>query len=255
MSATKSKSAPIKRWILIGLAITLAGLLVWGISWATYARPPLPEAEAALTSDSMVEVTQDPWLTFTPSGEIKTGLIFYPGGRIDPRGYSNMMRTIAEKGFLVVVPSMPINMAIFDTNAAEEIISYFSGIENWAIAGHSVGGVSAAMFISKNPGQIDGLAFWAAFPAGNSDLSQSDIPIYMIYGEVDPAADRTAVRDRVELLPTDTVYVEIEGGDHHQFGNYLIKPEEHLALIPREDQQQQIINSTLELLAGISAGE
>ena len=155
MTNNNSKSNPIKRWILITLSIILIGGLAWGISWATYARPPLPEALAALESDDLVSVTEEPWLTFTPTGEIQAGLIYYPGGRIDPRGYSNMMRAIAEEGFLVVVPSMPINMAIFNTNAADKIITHFSEVKNWAIAGHSVGGVAAAMFTSRNPDLID----------------------------------------------------------------------------------------------------
>jgi hypothetical protein len=249
---TEKKPASTKRWILIALTVILAGLLIWGISWATYARPPLPEALAALENNELVEVALEPWLTFTPTGDIKAGLIFYPGGRIDPRGYASLMSAIAREGYLVVVPSMPINMAIFDTNAADEIISHFPGIDSWGISGHSVGGVAAAMFTSQNPGLIDGLAIWAAFPAGNSDLSLTDIPIYVIYGEVDPAANRESVQERMELLPADTIYVEIEGGDHHQFGTYLIDPEDHLALTSQQDQQEQIIRATLDMLAEIS---
>ena len=118
MQNNNSKFTAMKRLILITLAIILVGAIIWGISWATYARPPLPEALAALESSDLVEVSLDPWLTFTPTGEVTTGLIFYPGGRIDPRGYANMMHCIAEEGYLVIVPSMPINMAIFDTNKA-----------------------------------------------------------------------------------------------------------------------------------------
>ncbi len=252
MSHNNFKFSPIKRWILIALAIILAGLLIWGVSWATYARPPLPEALVALESNDLVKVELEPWLTFSPTGDIKAGLIFYPGGRIDPRGYATLMRAIAGEGYLVVVPSMPINMAIFDTNAADEIISHYLGIDSWGIAGHSVGGVAAAMFAFQNPELIDGLAIWAAFPAGNSDLSLAEIPIYIIYGEVDPAANSESVQERASLLPKDTVYVEIEGGDHHQFGTYLIDPEDHLALTSQQDQQEQIIQATLNMLTEIS---
>ena len=101
------------------------------------------------------------------------------------------MRTIAEEGYLVVVPSMPINMAIFDTNAAEEIITHFPGVENWVIAGHSVGGTSAAIYTAKNPDKIDGLAIWASYPANSADLSKMDLPVYLIYGELDEGVDRS----------------------------------------------------------------
>ncbi len=252
MSTNNSKSNPIKRWILIALAVILAGTLIWGISWATYSRPPLPEALTALESDDLVKISQDPWLTFTPSGDIKAGLIFYPGGRIDPRGYAPLLREIASEGYLVVVPSMPINMAIFDTNAADEIIDHFSKIKNWGIAGHSVGGTSAAIYTANNPGKIAGLAIWASYPPDSIDFAEADIPIYSIYGELDPRVNRQSVADRKYLLPSSSVYVEISGGDHHQFGSYLTEPEEDLATIPRAVQQEQIIEGTLDMLAEIS---
>lgn len=253
MSEKKSNSSTFKRWALIALAIMLTGLLIWGISWATYARPPLPEAEAALESDGLVEVTDERWLVFDPAGgDEQTGLIFYPGGRIDPRGYSNMMREIAEEGYLVVVPSMPINMAIFDTNAAEEIINHFSGVENWVIAGHSVGGTSAAIYTSNNPDMIDGLAIWASYPANSADLSERDLPVTMIYGELDEGVDRPVVEEKKVLLPPDTVYLEIPGGDHHQFGTYFVDPGVDRSTTPREVQQNLIVQGTLDLLNKVS---
>ena len=252
MTKNKSKTSSTKRWILLVLAVVLAGPLVWGISWATYARPPLPEALAVLKSDHLVSVTEEPWLTFTPRGEIQTGLIFYPGGRIDPRGYSNMLRSIAEEGYLVVVPSMPINMAIFDTNAAEDIIIYYPDVEYWAIAGHSVGGTSAAMYTAKNPDKIDGLAIWASYPANSSDLSEVNLPVYLIYGELDEGVDRLVIEEKKELLPPDTVYLEIQGGDHHQFGTYLTEPGDDRSTTSRNDQQDIIIQGTLDLLKTIS---
>lgn len=241
-----------RRWIRITLVVILVALLGWGIQWATYARPPLGDALAALGSDNKIQVESEPWLIFTPlETQPRTGLIFYPGGRIDPRGYATLLRPIAEQGYLVVVPSMPINMAIFNASAAEGIINHFNGIESWAIAGHSVGGVAAAIFTFKNPDQIDGLAIWASYPADNSDLSGAMIPVYSIFGELDPRANPAAVAERKHLLPPDTVYINIPGGGHHQFGSYLIKPEEQQAAISAEDQHQQIIQATLELLSQI----
>jgi hypothetical protein len=74
---------PSKRQIWrIGLLVLVAAIAFWGVRWATYARPPLPEAAAALESDASVTVTRQPWLTFAPADSTPgTGLIFYPGGR------------------------------------------------------------------------------------------------------------------------------------------------------------------------------
>ncbi|MBT3313120.1 MAG: alpha/beta hydrolase [Anaerolineae bacterium] len=231
------------------ILLVFAAALVWLVDWTTYARPPLPEAEAALISDENVEVTHKPWLTFTLSGvDVESGFIFYPGGRINPKSYAPLLKPIAAEGYLVVVPEMPINMAIFDVDAADEIMAQYPEIKHWVIGGHSVGGVSAAMYTAESPEQIDGLAIWAAYPADNSDISALDIPVLSIYGGREEGVTDESVGERKHLLPADTEYIKIEGGDHHQFGSYKIKPEEHLATVERSVQQAQIIEAMLDLL-------
>ena len=241
------------KWFLVIVLILVVGALVGGIRWATYARPPLPEAVEALQSDELVTVSMEPWLTFTPAQVLTdTGFIFYPGGRVDPKGYAALMRAIAEAGYLVVVPEMPINMAAFDVNAADEIIEYYPEIDHWVISGHSVGGAMAAQYTYKYPDVINGLAIWASYPPDNADISDLAIPVILIYGSRELKANDSGVGQRKHLLPEDTLYIRIEGGDHHQFGSYVIKPEEHLATISRTSQQQQIVQATLDLLATIA---
>jgi pimeloyl-ACP methyl ester carboxylesterase len=248
-----SKGITSKKKIFWGfIIIVLAGALIWGVQWATYARPPLPEALEALVSDAIVEITQDPWLTFSPVKDPSSiGLVFYPGGRVDPRAYAPLLRAIAAEGYLVVVPEMPINMAVFNPNVADKIISYHPEIEHWVISGHSVGGTMAVQYTYKNPDIIKGLAIWASYPANGSDISDSGIPVLSIYGSREITVTDISVGERAHLLPEDTQYVRIEGGDHHQFGSYLIDPEDHLATISRESQQQQIIEATLGLLSRV----
>jgi dienelactone hydrolase len=234
---------------MLVFVIVIFSALVWGIQWATYARPPLPEAIEALESDNLVDVTQNPWLTFSPTENAPTtGFIFYPGGRVDPRGYASLMRTIAAKGYLVVIPEMPVNMAVFNPNIAGEIIAYYPNINHWVIGGHSVGGTMAAQYTDKYPESIAGLAIWASYPADSTDISDLDIPVVSIYGSRELRVNDTSVGERKHLLPEDTLYIRIEGGDHHQFGSYEINPEEHLATTSRASQHQQIIQATLEIL-------
>ena len=235
------------------LVIAIIGALFWGIRWATFARPPLPDALKALEGDGQVNVFREPWLTFSPTQDTpSTGFVFYPGGRVDPQGYASLMSIIASEGYLVVVPEMPLNMAVFSPNIADEIIAHYPKISQWVIGGHSVGGTMAAYYTDKHPESIDGLAIWASYPADSTDISDLNIPVLAIYGSRELRVNDTAVGDRKHLLPKDTVYIRIDGGDHHQFGSYEIGSEDHLATISRGSQHQQIIQATLEILHVIS---
>ncbi|MBI5294694.1 MAG: alpha/beta hydrolase [Chloroflexi bacterium] len=241
-----------KKIVLSLIGIILSGILIWGIQWATFARPPLPQAVAAAQSDDLVTVTDTPWLTFTPTqGAVKTGFIFYPGGRINPLGYSDLMRAIAEKGYLVVVSTMPINMAIFNSNIADEIIAAHPEVDHWVIGGHSVGGTAAAMYTSAHPERIAGLAIWSSYPADSSDLSSLNIPALLMYGGNETDVTDESVGTRKHLLPPNTVYIKIKGGDHHQFGSYRLTTEENMATISREVQHEQILSAMLQLLQSI----
>ena len=250
---SQNSTNKIRRWFLVAFAVIILGAIFWGIRWVTYARPPLPEAVEALAGDDLVKVTQDPWLTFTPiSNPSNTGFIFYPGGRVDPKAYASLMRELASEGYLVVVPEMPINMAVFNPNIADEITENYPEIRNWVIGGHSVGGAMAAQYTDRHPEIIDGVAIWASYPPDNTDISDLDIPVVSMYGSRELRVDDASVGERKYLLPEDTLYIRIEGGDHHQFGSYEINPRDHLATISRASQHEQIIQATLEILREIS---
>ena len=162
------------------------------------------------------------------------------------------MKSIASDGYLVFVPEMPINMAVFNSNIADEIIADYPEIDRWVIGGHSVGGVAAAQYTDKHPEMIDGLAIWASYPADSTDISDLDIPVLSIYGSRELRVNDASIRERKHLLPPDTFYKRIEGGDHHQFGSYEINPDDHLATISRASQHEQIIQATLEILQTVS---
>lgn len=94
---------------------------------------------------------------------------------MDPVAYAPVARDIAAAGYLTVIDPMPLNLAVLDLQGAGDIIAGFPDITSWAIGGHSLGGAMAAEFAFRNPGVVDGLALWAAFPAANSDLSTFDL--------------------------------------------------------------------------------
>jgi len=241
-----SVSKNIWKILLWGVVVVIVGM---SAQWLSYERQPLPEAVAALDSDDMVTVTSEPWLTFSPNDiAATTGFIFYPGGRISYLGYSDMMRAISENGYLVVVPKMPLNIAFTAPNVADEIIAAYPEITHWVIGGHSVGGTFAVQYTFKHPENIDGVAIWSSYPADSNDISRSDIPVVLMYGSREQGVTDEGVNARKHLLPVNTVYVSIEGGDHHQFGTYALTTEENLATISVTAQHEKIIAAMLELL-------
>jgi dienelactone hydrolase len=137
---------------------------------------------------------------------------------------------------------------VFDPGAAADVISAYPEIKNWAVGGHSLGGAMAANFAHKNPAQIDGLFFWAAYPASSDNLSGQDINVISIYGTLDGLATGDKINASRPLLPADTTWVAIEGGNHAQFGWYGEQPGDNPATISREEQQAQVIEAMFKFL-------
>ncbi len=208
--------------ILLALVVVLLLAVAAFVVWASTPLGPMPEALAALESDAVVQVTTDPWYIFQPVGESRgTGLIFYPGGRVDARSYAPPARALAEQGYPVVIVPMPLNLAVFGAGKAADVIEAFPEVERWAIAGHSLGGSMAVSFINDNPEAMDGLALWASYPAGGDDLSgRSELAATSIYGTADGVAAVEEVLGGQPLLPAAAVWAPIEGGNHAQFGWY-----------------------------------
>ncbi len=235
---------------LISLVLVLfaTGFVVWG---ETPARP-MAEALAALKSDAQVTVISGPWLAFTPAAsEPTTGFIIYPGGRVDYRAYAPAAHKIAAQGFLVVIVRMPFNLAVFDANAAQNVQAAYPQIQQWAIGGHSLGRAMAATYARTHPEAVQGLALWAAYPASNDDLSHAGLHVVSIFGSRDGLATREKIDASRPLLPSDTTWVQISGGDHAQFGWYCDQAGDNPASISRADQQAQIITATLSFLEGL----
>jgi pimeloyl-ACP methyl ester carboxylesterase len=241
----------LRKWWWVLLLILAIPLLAAGgfVVWAEMTPSPMPEALAALQSDSQVEVTTDRWLIFRPvNQQPSTGLILYPGGRVDSRSYAPTARAIAADGYLVVIVPMPLNLAVFGADKASEVISAFPKIGHWAVGGHSLGGAMAARFAHGHASELEGLVLWAAYPDASNDLSTSDLAVTSVYGTLDGLATQEKIASSRSLLPQETQWVTIEGGNHAQFGWYGPQSGDNPATISREAQQQQIVEATIRLL-------
>jgi predicted alpha/beta-hydrolase family hydrolase len=231
------------------LLIAVAGFVIWGMT----PSGPMPEATAALLSGSQVTVEKtDVGLVFEPVGsQPTTGLIIYPGGHVDYRAYAPTASQIAAQGYLVVIVPMPLNLAVLNANAAADVIAAYPEIEYWAVGGHSLGGAMAANFAKKNPDQVDGLVLWASYPASSDDLTGSGLRVASIYGTLDGLATGMEIDASRALLPVDTTWVPIEGGNHAQNGWYGVQSGDNAATISRQEQQTQIVAATVALLENL----
>jgi hypothetical protein len=244
-----------KKWLwflpLAVLALALSGFVIW----AETPLGPMPEALDALRPDAGVRVETHPWLSFTPQ-EVQpaAGLVFYPGGRVDPRAYAPAARQIASQGFLVVIVPMPLNLAVFGSDRALEVIAAHPEVTAWAVGGHSLGGAMAAGFAHKHPGQVSGVIFWAAYPAASASLAGLGLPVLSVYGTQDGMASGGKIDASRPLLPADTRWVPIQGGNHAQFGWYGPQPGDNPATITRQAQQQQAVEATAGFLRDIGGG-
>ena len=242
------------RWALIVLVILLIVAAGGFLGWAKLSTArPQPEAMAALASTNEVEVSTDKWLVFAPKQTTPdTGFIFYPGGLVDPRAYAPLAQEIAAEGYLVVIVPMPLNLAVFGSGKATDVIESFPEIETWAIGGHSLGGAMASRYTHQNPSQIAGLALWAAFPPEGNALSQMDLAATSIYGTGDGLVSAEEIEASRMRLPADTRFRAIEGGNHAQFGWYGPQKGDLPATISHADQQAQIVDGTVALLEQMS---
>jgi hypothetical protein len=242
-----------KFWWVVIIGTVLASAILFA-AWGLLIPEPMPEAMEAMQSDSQVIVTSDPWIVFQPAELIPTtGLIIYPGGRVDPRAYAPLAYALAAQGYLVVIVPMPLNLAVFGSDRATSIIETYPNIQNWVIGGHSLGGSMAALYADKHRDQINGLVLLASYPANSNDLSDSTIEVTSIFGTQDGLATGDKIDASRELLPPDTSWVPIEGGNHAQFGWYGDQSGDNPATINRQEQQAQVIQAMLALLETVGS--
>lgn len=237
--------------LLIGLIILMAGFVIWA---SIPPAPLLAEVDQALISDTAVTVSESPWLIFEPKTAYDTAFIFYPGGKVPPQAYAPALKAIAEAGYLGIIVPMPLNLAVFNPYAANDVIQAYPDVKHWAIGGHSLGGAMAATFADQEPYPVEGIVFWAAYPAEANRLDDlTDLAVTSIYATNDGLANPEKIEANRPFLPPQTEWVAIEGGNHAQFAWYEFQEGDGVASISREEQQAQTIAATLALLARFDA--
>ncbi len=246
-----TRSAKTRR---LRLAIGFLALLLLAaaltIIWVTQTPALRPEALAALHSDEQVQVHGGPWFVFWPShGTPDIGLILYPGGRVDFRAYAPAAHAIAAQGYPVIIVPMPLNLAVLAPNKASQVMAAYPQIQRWFLAGHSLGGTMAARFVHRHPDAVAGLILWASYPAPEDSLATfMTLSVTSIYATRDGLVAADEIQASRALLPPDTAFIPVPGGNHTQFGWYELQAGDQPATISYAEQQEAVVRATLRAL-------
>jgi hypothetical protein len=222
-------------------AVGLAATLWW-------LKPFVATATAldALGSDATVTVTDTrPATTFEPATPTGTGLVVFPGARVDPRAYAVLARGVAEQGHPVTVLKCPYDIAFTCGLVSGPYLS-----DGVAVGGHSLGGVSASQ-VAAGSTDVPALVLWASYPLG--DLSgRNDLVVASISGSQDGLSTPADIEASAANLPPDTVFTVVDGATHAMFGDYGEQPGDGTATVERADAQQQIVAATVQALQAAS---
>ena len=225
------------------LLLAVVGFVIWANVGVMAAEP---EALAAVRDDAAVTLTDEgaAWVLAPSSGDSDTGLVFIPGAKVDPLAYAATLVGVVEDGVTVVITKPPLNLAFFDFRPLTEYTALAPEVPDWFVGGHSLGGVRACQLAEGT----DGLVLFASYCA--TDLSEADLAALSISGSEDGLSTPEKIDENAHLLPADTVFVVIEGGNHAGFGAYGPQPGDGRATIPDADIRAQITDALAPFLLG-----
>ena len=249
--------ATIRRiWITTGITAT-----VIFVAWSLIAFRASGVAREALRGDAHVAVTEGEhhW-GFEPRAEgADVGVVFFPGGMVDPVAYAPMLRDIAAEGYPALLIQIP-RRGIFGgaegaepLNRAVNAMRPLPEVRRWVVAGHSRGGEIASRFAHTQAPSLAGLVLIGTSHPRDISLAHLRMPVTRIYGTRDTVADVEKLEATKKNLPPHTQHLRIDGGNHSQFGSYGFQPGDWPATVSREEQHRQTRAAILDMLQRVSA--
>lgn len=236
-----------KRWAL-RIAIAACAVLALAIGgFALYVSDyyHAPGTDELLSDASALSVLEtDGSIAIGPSDATareagaETGIVLYPGAKVDPHAYVPLAEKLAWRGYLCVVVKSPFNLAFFDIDAAARIMDDYDDAVSWWVSGHSLGGVAAAQFASGHAEDVEGIVFLASYSA--ADLSGERLPALTLVGSEDEVVDWNALESSFANLPERyRSAIVLEGGNHAGFGSYGPQKGDGGASISSDEQQEE----------------
>lgn len=209
-------------------------------------------ANKALISDDTINITISDLISFKPMNKEATqGLILFQGAKVDAKAYSKLAREISKRGYQVILVDSPFDIPIFSVNKIDDIIKSNPNIKSWIVGGHSLGGVVASSNIILENNQIEGLLLLASYPS-NSCILNSQKEVLSIWGSKDGVMNFESFVKAKSKLPKDTRYVEIEGSNHSQFGDYGLQENDNESTVDDDVVLDIVVNNIIKLFNDIN---
>lgn len=222
------KAKKILRWVLLGACIIL---VVAAVCFKIYTRnyyradSTYIESYEADFNGAVHTYSNKDASVFIPTGEEAGAVIvFYPGGKVQHTAYSALMCELASRGYICILPRMPENLAFLNIGAADKLLDGMDAEKemakdlDWYLAGHSLGGVAASVYLGDNVDNYAGIILCASYTT--TDFSGTDLRLLSIYGDQDKVLNMDGYNESKPLWPADSEEYVIEGGIHSYFGSY-----------------------------------
>ena len=243
-----AKKFNLVKCISLTMAIIASLFLVFYLAISIYAKNYYHAAEEV---NSYIEtnlqnvniiMTKD-YLAYIPEGATE-GIVFYPGALVESKAYAPIFERCAEEGIAGIIVDMPKNLAILDANKGNKVIKNFPEIDNWYIAGHSLGGVMASKNAVKSKELYKGIILLASYPANKVDL-----PVLSVYGSADTVLNIEAYKENIQKNAPEAVETVIPGGIHSYFALYGHQKGDGEPTVSFEDQLEITVNSILDFIS------
>lgn len=170
----------------------------------------------------------------------KKNIVIVPGGKVKPDSYRYLAVRLALEGFDVTIVKTVFDLAILTPNYGARFLR--DDLEN-VVIGHSLGGTVGSLFSAADE-RVGEIVFLASYPI--ADVTQKRALI--ITGEFDSVLDQSSLLESVDFLPDHSVYYEIAGGNHAQFGWYGPQTGDSEATIDTLSQQDIIIQEIINFI-------
>lgn len=222
-----------KKGVIKKLVVLLVLLSLGAFTWYVNDYYHAEEIALKVLDEDNIIVSKD---SIILKGNSEVGIIFYPGAKVEAESYLPLLSKLRDKGFTTILVKMPFNMAIFNSNAADKVIEENKNIKHWYIAGHSMGGAMASSYAAKNQEKVEGLILLGSYIYGDYPEERA----LTIYGSLNQS-----VEDKINYTKN---IVEIEGGNHAQFGNYGFQKGDSKATITVEEQQDISVEAIVRFI-------